>query len=208
LSNPWLAIPLADYEGHMQLPDIQQLAALSALFARALHRVQPASVTVLGIAGGNGLEQIDPKMTHRVLGLDVNSHYLDAVRQRFISLPGLELCQVDLAAELPPLPHSELVHAALIFEHAGTDRCLDNAASLVAPQGALSVVLQVLGEAQHPVASSPFPSMQTLKSRFAIVDPAKLTESLGANQFHLKEQTRVNLPGSKAFWFGLFRRLP
>jgi len=41
-----------------------------------------------------------------------------------------------------PEPGVELVHAALIFEHAGTGRCLENAISLVSPGGHLSVVTQ------------------------------------------------------------------
>jgi hypothetical protein len=31
MSNPWLKIPLADYEGHMRSAEVQQLDALSAL---------------------------------------------------------------------------------------------------------------------------------------------------------------------------------
>jgi len=51
MSNPWLNIPLADYEGHMCSPEVQQLDALSELFGVALGRCLPASVAVLGIAG-------------------------------------------------------------------------------------------------------------------------------------------------------------
>ena len=41
MSNPWLSIPLSDYEGHMSAPGVGQLAALSLLFSRALKRAQP-----------------------------------------------------------------------------------------------------------------------------------------------------------------------
>jgi hypothetical protein len=40
----------------------------------------------------------------------------------------------------------QLVHAALVFEHAGVDDCLDNALSMIAPGGNLSVVLQMPAE--------------------------------------------------------------
>jgi len=43
--------------------------------------------------------------------------------------------------------------AALIFEHAGLDRCLENAVNMVAPGAALSVVLQ-LPSAVEPAGSS------------------------------------------------------
>ena len=62
-SNPWLSIPLADYEGHMGA--VKQLDALSALFARALEVCAPESVAVLGIAGGNGLESLDATLEKR-----------------------------------------------------------------------------------------------------------------------------------------------
>ena len=81
--NPWLEIPLADYEGHMTSIEVQQLGVLSELFAEAIAFRQPASIAILGIAGGNWLNRIDSKMTCRVVGLDVNPLYLDAVRSRF-----------------------------------------------------------------------------------------------------------------------------
>lgn len=83
MSNPWLTVPLADYEGHMNSANVQQLDALSELFARALAYCRPSSVAVLGIAGGNGLERIDLDTTKRILGFDINASYLDEVRQRY-----------------------------------------------------------------------------------------------------------------------------
>jgi hypothetical protein len=97
MSNPWLSIPLEDYEGHMDSPSVQQLTALSELFKRALDLCLSESVAVLGVAGDNGLEQIDCGTTKRIVGLDINARYLDEVRRRFDALPGLELCRLDLA---------------------------------------------------------------------------------------------------------------
>ena len=57
MSNSWLQIPLSDYEGHMNSAMVQQLRALSDLFAQALASRQPASVAIAGIAGGNGLDR-------------------------------------------------------------------------------------------------------------------------------------------------------
>ena len=52
MSNPWLSIPLEDYEGHMGPEGVRQLAALAELFKCALDRCRPESVAVLGVAGG------------------------------------------------------------------------------------------------------------------------------------------------------------
>ena len=54
--NPWLTLPLDDYEGHMGSADVNQLAPLADLFGEALAHLRPRSVAVLGVAGGNGLE--------------------------------------------------------------------------------------------------------------------------------------------------------
>jgi hypothetical protein len=59
VDNPWLKVPLADYESHMNSAGVEQSAALSELFAGALARCQPESVAVIGIAGGDGLDHID-----------------------------------------------------------------------------------------------------------------------------------------------------
>ena len=96
MSNPWLSIPLEDYERHMGSPGVQQLTALAELFKRALDDCLPQSVAVLGVAGGNGLEQIDCAATKRVVAVDINQRYLDEVERRFGAdrLAGLELhCQ-------------------------------------------------------------------------------------------------------------------
>jgi hypothetical protein len=206
MANPWLAISLKDYEGHMNAPEVQQLDALSDLFAEALAYCRPGSVAILGIAGGNGLRHIDRKITTRVVGLDVNPSYLEEVRSRYADDCGPELCCVDLAGHRVDLEPVHMVHAALVFEHAGTGLCLDNAVSLVATGGTLSVVLQLPAETGQNVGASPFPSMRTLQSSFALIDPEWLRRTLEQRGFRLDREARRLLPAGKAFWMGVFRR--
>jgi hypothetical protein len=214
MPNPWLAIPLADYEGHMASAAVQQTEALSDLFAQALALRQPASVAVLGVAGGNGLERIDNAKTQRVVGVDVNPRYLHAVRQRYSHLRGLELHCLDLSEQDlsdqtladPALPPVDLVHAAMVFEHAGTGRCLQNALSLVDACGALSVVLQLPGQAGQDVGQGGFASIQALKSHFSLIDPVCFRASLEERGFRLVHEARRSLPAGKAFWMGVFAR--
>src|SRR5690348_10632310 len=97
MSNPWLSIPLADYEGHMASIGVGQLSVLAELFQRVLDCYHPASVAVLGVAGGNGLEQIDRITTERIVGVDINQQYLDEVQRRFGTLQGLEFHCCDIA---------------------------------------------------------------------------------------------------------------
>ena len=42
--NPWLALPLDDYEGHMSSDPVNQLGPLADLFGEALARLRPRSV--------------------------------------------------------------------------------------------------------------------------------------------------------------------
>jgi len=207
MDNPWLSLPLEDYEWHMNSPEVQQLRVLSDLFAEVLAICRPASVAILGVAGGNGLDRIDPWITKRIVGLDVNPIYLDAVRRRYSHLRGLELHCIDLAAErFTSGEPVQLVHAALVFEHAGTGRCLDNAEFLVSRKGVLSVVIQLPAPTGAAVGVSPFPSMRSLESHFSFVDRDWLGDALAARTFRLNDERFRALPAGKAFWMGVFQR--
>jgi hypothetical protein len=204
MANPWLSVALADYEGHMKSAEVRQLEALAELFAEALALRRPESVAILGIAGGNGLEAIDAKVTKRVVGLDVNRGYLEEVRRRYRLVAGFELHCVDLSEPLTGVATVELVHAALVFEHAGMGMCLENAMTLVTRGGALSVVLQLPSETEQAVTPSAFRSMDNLKGHFTLVEPQKLRERVEERGMRMIYETRRALPRGKAFWMGIF----
>jgi hypothetical protein len=204
MSNPWLAVPLSEYEEHMSSAEVRQLGVLSELFVEAVQRCRPHSLAILGIAGGNGLDHIDSCHTTRVVVIDLNYKYLEAVRQRYSSLPGLDLRCADLSEQHVDLEPVQLVHAALIFEHAGIGRCLENAMSMVAPGGNLSVVLQLPAEGEEAAVVSRFSSIRELKFHSSLVSPAYLTEVLEGHRFQVIHQTNCALPGSKSFWMGIF----
>jgi len=206
LHHPWLSVPLRDYEAHMNSEAVAQLAPLSDMFAQALAAFHPESVVILGVAGGNGLERIDPAVTRRISAIDINPEYLAAVRQRHAALPGLELHCLDLAEQHADLAPCDLVHAALIFEHAGLDRCLDNAIDLVAPEGVLSVVLQLPSTTAPAVGDSPVASVQAHRNHFHFVDTEFLTSQLESRGFRLQRTATRPLPSGKAFWQAFFRK--
>jgi hypothetical protein len=204
MSNPWLAVPLDEYERHMSSAEVRQLGVLSDLFAEAIGRCRPTSIAILGIAGGNGLDRIDNSTTVRVVGLDLNPRYLEAVGQRYSHLRGLELCCVDLSEQNVALEPVQFVHAALVFEHAGVDRCLENAIAMIAPGGNLSVVLQLPAESGETVGATGLSSIQKLKSHFFLISPDWLCESLAGRGFRLIHETTRALPAGKGFWVGIF----
>ncbi len=193
--NPWLAIPLEEYERHME--DAGQLAALAQLFAEVLALCRPRSVAIAGIAGGNGLERVDRNLVKRIVGLDINRAYLDEAQRRY---PWLETHCADLARDRLQLPQVELIHAGLIFEHAGLGLALENAVSLVAPGGHLSAVLQLPGES----IDSAYASVRSLGEHFTLIDPEAFHRELKRRGLTLVHQSRRPLPHRKAFWLGVF----
>jgi len=152
---------------------------------------------VLGIAGGNGLDHVDPNITKRVVGLDGNPLYLDEVRRRYAGKYILGLYRVDLAAEPVDMEPLQLVHAALVFEHAGTDLC---------PGGSLSTVLQLPSDFEQGVTASQFPSMQRLKDHFSLIDPTWFREPLAQRGLRLIHEARRSLVSGKGLWMGVFGR--
>ncbi|BDC47996.1 hypothetical protein F183_A03120 [Bryobacterales bacterium F-183] len=206
MPSPWLGVPLEDYEGHMSAAEVGQLSVLADLFGDAVRARQPESVAILGIAGGNGLNQIDRYVTRRIVGVDIHADYLAAVQQRYPGdLPGLELHLADLSQPDPlPIAPVQLVHAALIFEHAGLAQPLEHALSLVEPGGAISVVLQLPSTSEAGVSATRYTSLQSLKDRFALIAPDQLKQQLSNRGFHLISEQQRSLPAGKAFWMGLF----
>ena len=97
-----------------------------------------------------------------------------------------------------------LVHAALIFEHVGLGVALENALSLVAPKGALSVVLQIPGRDEQAVASTSYTSMQKLTQDLALIDISEFQCLLGQKGFRLVEEENRSWPAGKALWLGVF----
>lgn len=206
MSNPWLTIPLDDYEGHMGPQGVQQSPVLAELFKCALDRCLPESAAVLGIAGGNGLGEIDTTVTKRIVGIDINQQYLEVVERRFGKLPGLELYCRDLAEPGLMLDPVALVHAALIFEHVGLGVALENALSLVAPGGSFAAVLQLASKEEQAVACTKYTSMQRVKQNFALIEIGEFQRALEGKGLQLVEQKTRPLPGGKAVWFGLFAK--
>ena len=120
MSNPWEEIRLDDYERHMALDSVQQLQALSAIMKAQLEAYPVRTAMIFGIAGGNGLEHVNPEKYDRVYGIDINREYLRAAEERFAGLgEKLQLMCLDLTKDAGKLPQAELVIADLLIEYTG-----------------------------------------------------------------------------------------
>ncbi|HEY7723944.1 MAG TPA: class I SAM-dependent methyltransferase [Anaeromyxobacteraceae bacterium] len=180
--NPWTLVPAADYEGHMGPEGADQLAPLSAVFARACRDLRPARLLVPGVGTGNGLEHVDPAVTERVVGLDVNLQYLAVARQRHGRLGHrLELfCAEVEHADLEPASF-DLAFAALLFEHVDAAAAAARIAGWLAPGGSLVAVLQLPSPAGR-VSPSRFagtPAFRAVAAGMRLVPPEELGGHLG-----------------------------
>jgi SAM-dependent methyltransferase len=157
MTNPWLEIPLADYEGHMSLPGIEQAQLLADELESAARLFGPKSVAVIGCAGGNGFGRLAETGVQRVVGIDVNPVYIDACRRRYSErLPGLELVVADIQRPIVDCRPVDLVYAALIFEYVECGPTFQSLRSLCNPIGKLVVVAQAAGQDQTNVSPSPY----------------------------------------------------
>lgn len=120
MKNPWEDIHLSDYENHMKLDQVMQLQAMNDMMKAQFYAYPVRTVMILGAAGGNGLEHIDPQRIDKVYGVDINQAYLQACVARYAHLNGTLSCLcVDLTAEAINLPSVEMVIANLLIEYIG-----------------------------------------------------------------------------------------
>jgi hypothetical protein len=204
--NPWLDIPLADYEGHMASPAIGQAPLLADIFAEVLGAWSPESVAVLGCAGGNGFERIDPETTRRLVGIDLNPDYLEQARARFQGrIAGLELHAGDLQTADFGFAPVDLVFAALVFEYVDAAAALPRIRSMLRRDGLLVTIVQLAGRGIPEIGPSPYPGLASLASIMHLVPPETLRSAAARHGFRQIGERTVRA-GGKRFQVQTFRR--
>ena len=118
--NPWLTIKLSDYENHMSDNGVKQAQLLDHFMAKQLS-LSP-TVCILGIAGGNGLGNVNPTFDTEVYGIDINPSYLSESSKRYPDLNNIyrTIC-TDINESVKDLPNAEMVIANLFIEYVGYD---------------------------------------------------------------------------------------
>lgn len=206
MPSPWLDIPLSDYEGHMSLPSVSQATMVTKQFADLLAEFSPASVAVIGCAGGNGFEHACSESISRVVGVDINPHYIEALSSRYAkTIPGLELYVADVQELGTPFDPVDFIYAALVFEYVDLSRTLRNLKAICRPDGILAVVLQLASESVAPVSPSPFTSLLSLAPAMRLVPPSDFSVSSSAQGFLELSSRHVSLPSGKEFVMKVFR---
>jgi SAM-dependent methyltransferase len=206
MKNPWLDIPLDEYESHMALPQVSQARLLADIFHRMLEQYRPRSVAVLGCAGGNGLEQISPDVTERVVGVDINPRYVERLRTRFRDrFSALELWVGDIQTAEVAFQPVELVFAGLVLEYVDVETVLRRVYALLVTGGVLGTVVQLPHPASAPVTPSPVPSLQALAMVMGLVPPVLLTDLAGRHGYSELESRVEESHAGKQFQVQAFR---
>ena len=200
MSNPWLDVTEADYDGHMGSPAVSQTPVLADLLRDALAAVRPRDLLLLGCTTGNGLEHVDPGVTARVTAVDLNEGFLARLAERFPS-PRFQLRtrRADLAvADFEPGSY-DLVHAALVFEYFDWRAAIPRLARALRAGGVLSAVIQRPSTSTTAVAPSPFATIQRLAPLFHFIEPDDLTDAAVRAGLSPVFQQTVPLPSAKRF---------
>lgn len=183
-NHPWEGIDLAIYENHMSDAAVGQLQLLHQITGEQLTAYPSRSVGILGVAGGNGLDLIDPATTYAIFGYDINGQYLQACADRHKPThgPRLHLVQASIDRTLNIAPVGLLI-ANLIIEYVGVEEFAAFAAANIHSIGTLSCVTQ-LNDATGFVSPTRYAAaFDGLEAISADIDPPALVTAMGEAGF-------------------------
>jgi len=197
-SNPWLHIPLEDYELHMSHDSVGQSGLLNSLTKKYLYKIQPQTTIFLGIAGGNGLEHIDSNITKRVIGIDINPDYLNTAFERYNhQIDFLQLLNLDITKNSESICRADFIWAALILEYTGIDKVLEFSANNIHTGGHLIVSIQSNNNKQS-VSPTGIESIKKAGEIFSIVNPEVLVGKASETGFVQIGKEESALPNGKS----------
>jgi SAM-dependent methyltransferase len=198
--NPWLDIPLDDYERHMALSKIAQARMLADQLALAVEESKPRSLALIGCAGGNGLETLIGGPSRRIVGVDIVPHYVEVTRERFSKdFPRLELYADDIENLSSRIAPVELVVAALVLEYVDVASAVASLKNLCLPGGNLVILLQDPDERIPPVSPSPYTSLERLAPFMSLKKAGDIIGVCQAAGFALLTSRQIALKSGKRF---------
>jgi len=198
-TNPWNEVPLADYEKHMSHETVGQLELLNILTKKYLNAIKPESCIILGVAGGNGLEHIEPLVTKRIIGIDINQDYLDVTFKRHgARLTGLEVLNIDITKDRGSIGRTQMIWAALIVEYIGIENTLLFAGNNLTSDGHLIVTIQS-NRKLMPVSPTGIESVKKVGQIFQFIGTEELLKKAEQSGFKLITSEENELPNGKSF---------
>ena len=200
MKNPWEEIGLDDYENHMKLDSVKQLQTLNSMMKAQFDEYPVTTAMVLGVAGGNGLEHVNPDKYQTIYGVDINEKYLEAVATRYADKVDdgvLKLRKINLISEPEKLPQAELLIANLLIEYIGYD-AFAKVVSAVNPCF-VSCVIQINEDVCNWVSDSPYiHSFDRLDEVHHQMKENELVATMEKVGYSEKAKMKESLPNGKA----------
>ena len=197
-AHPWRGIDLNVYEQHMGDARVGQLQRLHEITEQQLTAYPSRTIGVLGIAGGNGLDLIDPETTDALYGYDINPDYLDACEARYRDTFGNRLHLIETSLDRSVrIERVDLLIANLIVEYVGTGEFAAFAAANARSIEVLSCVIQRNDAESFVSATEHASSFDTLASVSSDIDPKTLDSAMSDAGFTGLGSWEYPLPNGK-----------
>lgn len=200
MENPWLGIQLKTYEEHMSSECVCQLQTLMEITKHQLEDYMHERVSILGIAGGNGLENINPEKVKKVYCYDINKYYLETCKVRYTHLKDvLELICCDLNDGTIEMPQTDLILCNLIIEYIGVQPFVQLILKNILQVKIISCVIQKNNNNQF-VSSSEFTrAFDPLMEIHHNILEEELINGFFKIGFRCIKEEKYSLPNSKEF---------
>ncbi len=184
----------------MSATSVAQSSLLADTLRLLVERYRPASLALLGSAGGNGLEYIDPQVTRRVVAVDISAAFLEVCAARHSKrFDKFEPMNCDLSDGPPFTDPVELSVAFLVIEYVELDSFLDYAPSLVTKDGRIAFVFQNHDGLDSVVTDSGVLSVQALGRVHTPVDVAQVMDGLQSRGMVAEDRRVVTSAPGKSF---------
>jgi hypothetical protein len=190
-------------------PRVGQLQRLHEITGEQLAAYPSRAIGVLGIAGGNGLEPIDPETTDAVYGYDINPDYLAACETRYRGDFGERLHLIETRIDRTVrIERVDLLIANLIVEYVGIDEFVAFAAANARSIGVLSCVIQRHNGEGFVSSTDYASSFDVLGSVSSDIDPETLTSAMSDGGCVALDRREYPLPNDKTLMRQDFRPGP
>jgi SAM-dependent methyltransferase len=181
------------------MTEIGQEQTLSRLTKYYLEKYQPATFALPGCSTGNGLEHVDPEITHEVFAVDINPEYLKITRERFQDkIRNLNTFHLDIDREALPFGHVDLMIAGLILEYVEAKPALKKMVASLNQNGVLVLIIQK-NKNTTAVSKTRYTSLETLSKVFREIDEAEIDETLRTLNLELLKREEIALTENKSF---------
>ena len=201
MDNPWLKVPAADYQTHMEHESVRQAEMIRQHLPACLERFAPESLLYLGAGIGNGLENVSTSKLIDILAVDVNPEYLAILRDRLklktLTVLRTEQCSFPEGFKDPG--RFQLAYGALFFEYVDLESTLFTIATHLTPGGFLVTLLQQPSE-RGRITTTGVTSLEAILPMMSIHTPGTFRDKADrAGIFNHVSTKRLMSPCEKPF---------